>query len=299
MEVEILGSELRAARLQKELSLDEVEQELRIRAKFLGAIEAGDYSLLPSQVQARGFLRNYAQFLGLDASTTLARYEQAMGQLDTATKPNGQLPQPTPVAISKPEDTVYPAPGTITRGPNGAGVYGPEPMHTTQRRRRAFSSSMFVLGVGAVLLFFALAWGGTQFVEALISADRKEEGTMDEFIAGVLGDQPTVTPSATLEPTPEATVGAQIIPVEQLGDGVHVFLNVVQRTWVRLTVDGAVQFEGVATPGDRLQYQATELVHIRAGNGAGLEAVINGQSVGALGARGELVDMDVTRDYQP
>jgi hypothetical protein len=76
-------------------------------------------------------------------------------------------------------------------------------------------------------------------------------------------------------------------------------LNVVQRTWVRLTVDGAVQFEGVATPGDRLQYQATELVHIRAGNGAGLEAVINGQSVGALGARGELVDMDVTRDYQP
>jgi cytoskeletal protein RodZ len=94
MEVEILGSELRAARLQKELSLDEVEQELRIRAKFLGAIEAGDYSLLPSQVQARGFLRNYAQFLGLDASTTPHATSRQWASSTPRRNPTANFPNP-------------------------------------------------------------------------------------------------------------------------------------------------------------------------------------------------------------
>jgi transcriptional regulator with XRE-family HTH domain len=287
MEVEVLGSELREARLRKELSLDEVEQELRIRAKFLAAIETGDYSLIPSQVQARGFLRNYAQFLGLDADAILARYEQAMGQPE-AFGYNGHLPKPMPVVVAKPSESDQRA-GPV---PGSEGTPGPD-IGRTSRRRRAFSSSMVVFGLTAVLMFFVLAWGGTQLIEWLIDTDNRAEGV--DFIESVLGDQPTVTPSATFVPSPSPTAGV-VIPEQQMFNSVFVILNVTQRTWARITVDGEVQFQGIAVPGTRLQYQGASAVQVRAGNAAGLEAVVNDQVIGPLGQRGQVVDVSFTLD---
>ncbi|MBN1284793.1 MAG: DUF4115 domain-containing protein [Anaerolineae bacterium] len=292
MEVEILGSELRAARLQKELSLEEVEQELRIRAKFLRAIEVGDYSLLPSQVQARGFLRNYAVFLGLDSNVTLARYEQAMSQLD-GDGPNGHLPKPTPVVVAKPSETPYPG----ERAPNLEGVYATE-VSQPRRRRAPFSSNLVLVLVASLMLMTAMALGGAQFVEALIAADRNADAGVDGFIDQILGDQPTVTPSATLAPQASPTPpGVEISAVQPSADSVLVIFNVTQRTWMRVTVDGAVSFEGIVAPGERVQYQGSETVNVRAGNGAGLDATINGQALGPIGERGELVDMTFTRDF--
>lgn len=287
MEVEVLGNELHEARLRMELTLDEVEQELRIRAKFLAAIENGDYSLIPSQVQARGFLRNYAQFLGLDADAILARYEQAMGQLESfGYGGNGHLPRPTPVVVARPNEN-----GTRTSPPNPA---QPAPdTGQTSRRGRSFSSSMLVFGMAAVFVFFVLALGGTRAIEWLIDTDKKAEGV--DFIQTVLGDQPTVTPSPTLPPAAQPTEGVPI-PESQTFNSVFVIFDVVQRTWVRIMVDGVMQFEGVATPGTRLQYQGSQSVAVRAGNAAGLDVVVNDRAVGPLGGRGEVVDLTITLD---
>ncbi len=295
MEVEILGSELRASRLQRELSLEEVEQELRIRAKFLRAIETGDYSLLPSQVQARGFLRNYAIFLGLDANAILARYEQAMGQID-AGGPNGHLPTPAQVVVAKPLEETYP--GKMARQPGAQGVYNPN-VGQTRRRRRAFSSTNILFSVASIFVIVALAWGSTRLVEALIAADRQVEsqsGSINEFI-GELDDQPSPTPSATfLAQSAEATEVAQVNPIEE---GVHAVFDVTQRTWLRVTVDEVVLFEGIAVPGETQQYQGEATIHIRAGNAAGLGTTINGRDIGPIGTRGELVDMTFSPDFQP
>ncbi|MCZ7544512.1 MAG: DUF4115 domain-containing protein [Anaerolineae bacterium] len=75
-----------------------------------------------------------------------------------------------------------------------------------------------------------------------------------------------------------------------------VIFDVVQRTWVRIMVDGVMQFEGVATPGTRLQYQGSQSVAVRAGNAAGLDVVVNDRAVGPLGGRGEVVDLTITLD---
>lgn len=69
----MVGPTLRAAREAQNLSLEQVEQATRIRRKFLEALEDDDFGALPSMTQGRGFLRNYAQFLGLDAHDMLAR----------------------------------------------------------------------------------------------------------------------------------------------------------------------------------------------------------------------------------
>lgn len=61
-----VGSTLRYARQQKGLALEDAENVTRIPRKYLLALEEEDYSILPAPVYARGFLRSYASYLGLD-----------------------------------------------------------------------------------------------------------------------------------------------------------------------------------------------------------------------------------------
>src|SRR5690242_6312205 len=78
-DAQVLGSELRAAREARDLTLDQAEQQTRIRVKYLEALEEGNYGILPSAVQARGFLRYYARFLNLDADLVVGRYDALQG----------------------------------------------------------------------------------------------------------------------------------------------------------------------------------------------------------------------------
>ena len=60
-----LEQRLKEARIQKKLTLEEAAVATKIKAQFLEAIERGAYNELPSPAYARGFVRNYAEFLGL------------------------------------------------------------------------------------------------------------------------------------------------------------------------------------------------------------------------------------------
>ena len=61
-----IGASLREARLRRGLSPGDVEQATRIRTRYLGAIEEERWELLPGDAYAKGFLRTYAEYLGLD-----------------------------------------------------------------------------------------------------------------------------------------------------------------------------------------------------------------------------------------
>ena len=69
-----LGEMLRVARERKGVDLYRVERDTKIRARHLDALESGDYAALPSAVYVKGFLRNYAVYLGLDPDETLTRW---------------------------------------------------------------------------------------------------------------------------------------------------------------------------------------------------------------------------------
>lgn len=71
-----VGEILRKGRLSKNLTLDQVERDTKIRAKFLEGIEADDYSKLPSQSYAKGFIKNYGTYLGLNVVTLLAFFRR-------------------------------------------------------------------------------------------------------------------------------------------------------------------------------------------------------------------------------
>jgi cytoskeletal protein RodZ len=71
-----VGSILREARISKKLSFEQAELSTRIRLKFLQAIESDDYSSLPSLSYAKGFVKNYSEYLGLDSNKVLAFFRR-------------------------------------------------------------------------------------------------------------------------------------------------------------------------------------------------------------------------------
>lgn len=75
--LQTLGALLRERREQRGASLADVEKATRIRQKYLAAIEADEWHLLPGEVVGRGFLRNYANFLRLDADGLIERRRAA------------------------------------------------------------------------------------------------------------------------------------------------------------------------------------------------------------------------------
>src|SRR3954452_12438029 len=71
-----LGETLQAARERKGVDLHRAERDTKIRAKHLAALESGDYSDLPGPVYTRGFLKNYAAYLGLDADELVMEWRR-------------------------------------------------------------------------------------------------------------------------------------------------------------------------------------------------------------------------------
>lgn len=67
-----IGISLRQARLEQNISLEEVEKNTRIRKVYLEALENENWDAIPGAVYTRGFLRTYAKYLGLDEKEYLA-----------------------------------------------------------------------------------------------------------------------------------------------------------------------------------------------------------------------------------
>jgi cytoskeleton protein RodZ len=69
-----LGNSLREARLRQGLDFPELELATKIRAKYLRALEAEEFEQLPSQTYVKGFLRSYAEYLGLEGQLYVDEY---------------------------------------------------------------------------------------------------------------------------------------------------------------------------------------------------------------------------------
>lgn len=105
-----VGQILQSARNAQKLDLKDVSRITRIRGRFLEAVEADDYSQLPSGAVARGFIRNYSEFLGLNPLTTQATFrrdfvENEAGQI----VPRGMVKPVSEVSFWTPRTTIIAA----------------------------------------------------------------------------------------------------------------------------------------------------------------------------------------------
>ena len=336
VDLQSIGVALRQAREARALTLHEVEMQTRIRQKYLEALEMGDLTALPSPTHARGFLRNYAQFLHLDTNAVIQDFAAATGtsagRVTTVTAaprppapseyPTGPIPVPDraegelgelPYAMEgdpPPEQTqtryVTPhqriGPGQ-PRGYTGGGpvfdtgqmpAVDPAAVQQQQqpRQQQRRSGGGFGLLRSNVVLALILLLGAAIIVFGTLQLGALSAGNETEpspEVSPVAADgTPLVTPSTTATFAPTSTsppdTGITIL------DRVVIQATVVQRTWMRIIVDGIIEFEGQAAEGTVLQFEGREEIRLLAGNAAGLDVTYNGQYIGLLGERGEVVE---------
>jgi hypothetical protein len=127
-----------------------------------------------------------------------------------------------------------------------------------------------------------------------LSAETLTPATQEVSLLGQLAGSATFEPTPTFPPTstPTLAVGPQIL------DRVLLYIDIKQRSWVRIIVDGQVAFEGQAEPGMVLRYEGLQSIRVLAGNGAGLIVTYNGLQIGPLGERGEVVERIFTPSEQ-
>ena len=70
------GERLKEVRLARDLTLEDVEKSTKIKTSYLEFIENGQYDKLPSVSYAQGFVRNYADFLGLPEKEIMAIFRR-------------------------------------------------------------------------------------------------------------------------------------------------------------------------------------------------------------------------------
>src|SRR2546421_1712792 len=76
-----IGNSLREARMRRRVEFAQAEQATKIRGKYLRALEEEQFDLLPSETYVRGFLRTYADYLGLDGQLYVDEYSSRFGDL--------------------------------------------------------------------------------------------------------------------------------------------------------------------------------------------------------------------------
>jgi cytoskeletal protein RodZ len=281
MDAMALGRYLRESREAKELTLEEAETTLRIRRRILEAFEAGDFNIPEaSSVQVRGFIRNYARFLGLDEDRMVAYYDAARHAAENPRRRSGKRTSQTiaPIAPRRITDTNPSLPAV------------PIVLDRSARGSNVLNTLVLFLVAGAALAVIV-------FVVAQLIGQPQDAGTDTtsdgSSILGQLPPTPTFTPHPTFTPAPSPTPLA-LVQQNFSGRGVLVTIVMTQRAWMRVSADGVEQFSGLSRPGDQMEYPANDNVTVSASTAAALSVVYNGEQQATFGGRGQKVDIVFT-----
>jgi transcriptional regulator with XRE-family HTH domain len=271
-----IGAELRTRRERMELSLSEVEQNTHIPEHYLARLEKGQFDSFPSPTQARGMLGNYAEFLGLESEALLLQYAEAL---------QARFQQRAAAKPEKPKRERPSLPPLKFRLPDWA-----QPLLTRDIAFGALAGfallAFLLFSVGRVLTTraeqqaqpTAPPLGSLLLPSSTPGASPSPAGTGESI--NLLG-QATATPGLLGEATIQVTGGGNI----------NLRLLALQRAWMRVTVDGNIQFEGRTVPGQSYAFSANGQILLLTGNAAGLRAFLNDQDLGIVGVLGEVVNV--------
>lgn len=267
-----IGVTLRSRREMLGLSPEDVEQHIRIPKHYIDLLETGSFNQFPSPTQARGMLGNYANFLSMDTDLVLLRYAEGLQARLAPQQPVEKRPSRPQIAIKLPAWL-----------------------------RNLISADVVFAGVVilSLILFFSWAWGRIQSTQA-----SQLPAPTAPSLAQILLPSATTTPTAT--PTPIATTASEQGegPAEDQEEGdnedapavinpqsVQLYVVIRQRTWMRVSEDGEIKFEGRVIPGSAYSFSANQRVEVLTGNGAALQIFYNDQDLGPLGLFGEVVNV--------
>jgi cytoskeletal protein RodZ len=253
-ELASFGDELRKEREIRGISLKEIADSTKISKRFLEAIERNDHGTLPAPVFTRGFVREYARYLGLNHEDMVNRYNFAAA------------------GDERVEGLQHPVPQEMPQHPRE--IAGPRPKKGIPPAIARVDRSIF-LTIAIVVALAGLTWWAVQYKRAERARIARNEAAAPAVIT-----PPKPAPTATQPDETAATSGMLRLGVEALAD-----------SWVELDVDGKTVLKDELKKGDRRTFEARESFRFRKiGNAAGLGLTFNDIRLPALGGDGKVVN---------
>ena len=284
-----IGQRLEKARKEKGLSLDEVEHATKIRKRYLAGLEHEDFGALPDAVYARGFLKTYANYLGLDG-------EELSRELKDRRKPRRERG----IAYGAPKMSDFDRP-----------LINPGEL-SSSRRPKSVSGTAILTFVVALLALVAVV-GTLYFVGRGVQLSGENpappppsgEQAADDSRAGPSEPQPGGAPEQRsgqegAAGSEEGAAGSDSENARTGGgapqhDSLTVMVSVEGApSWLSILADGSLRYEQIAQPGFSQTFEAQREISIRTGNAGAVGVEVNGQNLGKLGESGEVLTRNFT-----
>jgi cytoskeletal protein RodZ len=274
------GASFRKARESLGVSLDQIAIETRISTRFLLAIENEDFRRLPGGIFNRGFIRTYAERIGLDPEEAVAEYER----LAKNTEPDvlvGSTPTPPPSSAR--------------------GLY-------------AASIVILVLLIAAYYVFNR-ATSATSVVVNRPPADaatsqtpppavveapaaEKTESTESAPVSKTAEIASSTVP-ATAAPTSPAPSVQDPAPAPPRHDQLALEVEILEPTWIKISTDGTPVLNKELPPGTTKRYTAQNSINVVVGNAGGISLKVNDKPVRPLGRSGQVRTLNITTQNLP
>jgi len=249
MSLESFGEQLRKGREAKQISLPEISEATRISVKFLQAIEAGKFSILP-QAYIRAFIREYARAIDFDPEKAIQEYDEANQEIHAA------------------------AEEWISRSRN------PAMRQTQERTKEAASLPIFsqrsvtvfaVVVVVAVVVVYVLNTGPDASRQKPVSEIAFDQVVRESEAAAVK----TQRAPSSVSPTLPAAI-----------DSLRLELTTTDSVWLAITIDNTRKGEYLFPPQRKRTWAGKEQFLVSLGNAGAATFKLNGVELGVLGKRG-------------
>jgi cytoskeletal protein RodZ len=271
-----IGAILEKRRLEKGLSLKEVEQATKIRTRYLEGLEREDPTVLPDPVYARGFLKTYANFLGLDGERLSRELKDRR-----APRRERQLNHEAPGSSEFEQPLITPG-----------GIGGAD---------RSMVSGATILTVILAVLVLAAVIGALYYVGSRSTGSDADDASKEPASE----QEPDPSPSQKEEPATETTTATSGYGTDNANEAaedpsasetVVVAVRAVgPPAGTTIRADGAVVYDGNVQPGFSQTFEAQQTLSISTANAGAIEVEVDGQNIGRLGNNGQ----HMTREFTP
>ena len=252
-ELASFGEELRREREIRGISLKEISDATKISKRFLDAIERNDHRTLPAPVFTRGFVREYARYVGLNSEDMVNRYNFAAARDDRIEKPP-QIEKHATVPVR--DITPRPKPKR-----------GIPPVYA-RIDRNLIILTFIVAALGTV------AWWAVQ---------HKRENDAASEVANAI---PMTRAAAPVT----ATAPPKLVVPPADDSALHLTVDVTANSWITLESDGKTVLNDEVAAGEHRTFDAQQAFRFRTiGNAAGVSLLLNGVAVPRLGDDGEVL----------
>ena len=269
------GANFRKAREAAGLPLEKIAAETRISTRFLTAIENEAFQQLPGGIFNRGFIRAYAEYLGLDSDQVVADYDRMSS---TVQEPADVLRDTDRVPSRSSDWTLY----LVAAGILVALMVA---YYLVTR-----NSTPPPLETAAVVPAAATPTPQPEDVSVPAVAETPTEAakTPPAVTVPATSVQPAQTTTPSSRPVQPAT------PPAPANSALAVDVNVTDSTWMKVTTDGTIALSEVLQPGTNRRFSAERSIDVIIGNAAGATMQINGRDLGQLGTSGRVREFRIT-----